>query len=337
MRIHTPEHFPPDGTYRPALNCRWYIDIPPGQKVTVRFEMLETEHDESCSYDKVQVFRVLNAYHRLALLCGNLTGHAPAIAISGTRHGMILFTTNPYSTTLGKMSALVLYTPDCDKRITLDDHSPSYRLNVVGGGHNHVQDCQYVFQAPSGYTLQIVFDQFHVGSLRNASVSNCTDDFVELRDGGSIFSVLMGRFCGNRTVSPQTTFGGTLHLRYVTDSTFRRGMLFDATVRMVPSLCGPMHHNLTGGAIITLNTPNFGGNSKYPPNTKCLWLLEASEGKQVEIQFRTMDLQQFDESSRQCKDYIGIRDASVGGCREDVYKCLSYTILSFVTLMIYFS
>uniref|UniRef100_A0A182Y0Z6 Cubilin n=1 Tax=Anopheles stephensi TaxID=30069 RepID=A0A182Y0Z6_ANOST len=311
MRIHSPEQLPPDGTYRPALTCRWYIDIPPGQKVTVRFEMLEIEHTESCYFDTVEVFRGLEANqdHRLALLCGNLTGHAPAISISGSRHGMISFKTESFSTTHGKMSALVLYTPDCDKQITLDDRSPSYRLNVIGSGNQRVQDCQYVFQAPNGYTLQLVFDQFHVGSSRNASLANCTDDFVELRDGGSIFSVLIGRFCGNDPVAPQTSFGSTMHLRYVTDSALR-GTLFDATVRMLPSLCGPMHHNLTGGAIITLNTPNFGGSNKYPPNTKCLWLLEASAGKQVEIQFLQLDLQQFDENSWECKDYIGIRDAS---------------------------
>uniref|UniRef100_A0A182SCN5 CUB domain-containing protein n=1 Tax=Anopheles maculatus TaxID=74869 RepID=A0A182SCN5_9DIPT len=330
MRIQTPEHLLPNDFNRPALSCRWYIDIPQGQKVTVRFEMLEIEHTESCSYDTVEVFRGLEANHRLALLCGNLTGHAPAISISGTRHGMISFEAKSRNPTLGKMSALVLYTPDCDKRITLDDRSPSYRLNVIGSGNKHVQDCQYVFQAPSGYTLQLAFDQFHVGSARNATLSNCTDDFVELRDGGSIFSVLMGRFCGNHPVSPQTTFGATMHLRYVTDSALR-GTLFDASVHMVPSLCGPMRYNLTGGTIMTLNTPNFGGNNSYPPSTKCLWLLEASEGNHVEIQFRTMDLQQFDENSRQCKDYIGIRDVAVGGWRKAVIKCVANTILSFVT------
>uniref|UniRef100_A0A182M8Q1 Cubilin n=1 Tax=Anopheles culicifacies TaxID=139723 RepID=A0A182M8Q1_9DIPT len=322
-RIHSPEQLPHDGTYRPGLTCRWYIDIPPGQKVTIRFETLEIEHTESCYFDTVEVYRGLEANfdNRLALLCGNLTGHAPAISISNSRHGMVSFKTESFSSTPGKMSALILYSPDCDKHITLDEQTPRYRLNVIGSGNNFVQDCQYVIQAPSAYKLQVTFDQFHVGSSRNAS--NCTDDYVELRDGGSIFSQLMGRFCGNDPIVPQTSFGSTLHFRYVTDSALR-GTLFDATITMVPSLCGAMHHNLTGGEIITLNTPNFGGSNKYPSNTKCLWLLEASPGKQVEIQFLQMDIQQYDETDRECKDYIGIRDASL---KSVIYEGLGNSLI----------
>uniref|UniRef100_A0A182NM22 Cubilin n=1 Tax=Anopheles dirus TaxID=7168 RepID=A0A182NM22_9DIPT len=324
-RIESPEQLPPDGTFRPALTCRWYIDIPKGQKVTIRFEQLEIEHTESCYFDTVEVFRGLEVNHdnRLALLCGNLTGHAPAISISGSSHAMISYKTESFTTTRGKMSALVLYTPECDKEITLDDRSPSYRLNVIGGGNDHVQDCQYIFQAPSGFTLRVKFDQFHVGSARNGSSANCTDDFVELRDGNSVFSALLGRFCGNDPVPVQTSFGSTLHFRYVTDSMLR-GTLFDATVTMVPSVCGPMHHNLTGGAMVTLNTPNFGGTHVYPPNTRCLWLLEVPVGKQIEIQFLQMDLQPYDESSRECKDYLGIRDATL---KSIIYEGLGNSLI----------
>uniref|UniRef100_A0A182QHW3 CUB domain-containing protein n=1 Tax=Anopheles farauti TaxID=69004 RepID=A0A182QHW3_9DIPT len=313
-----------DSTFRPALTCRWYIDIPKGQKVTIRFEKLEIEHTESCYFDTVEVFRGLevNYDNRLALLCGNLTGHAPAISISGSSHGMISYKTESFTTTRGKMSALVLYTPDCDKEITLDERSPSYRLNVIGSGNDHVQDCQYIFHVPSGFTLRVKFDQFHVGSARNRSTS-CGDDFVELRDGNSVFSALLGRYCGNDKVPDQTSFGSTLFFRYVTDSMLQ-GTLFDANVTMVPSVCGPMQYNLTNGAMVTLNTPNFGGANKYPASTRCLWLLEASAGKQIEIQFLQMDLQQYDESNRECNDYIGIRDAST---KSIIYEGLGNSLI----------
>ncbi|XP_053675116.1 cubilin homolog [Anopheles nili] len=323
-RIHSPEQLPSDGTYRPGLTCRWYLNIPSGQKVTIRFEVLEIEHTESCYFDTVEVYRGLevNQEHRLALLCGNLTGHAPAIAISGSSHGLISFKTESFTTSNAKMTALVLYSPDCDKHITLDERSPSYRLNVLGSGNDHVQDCQYVIQAPTGYTLRVTFDQFHVGSSRNRS-TNCTDDFVELRDGGSVFSSLIGRFCGNDPVGIQNTFGSTLHFRYATDSMLR-GTLFDATISIVPSECGSMNRNLTGGAIVTLNTPNFGDEKKYPSNTRCLWLLEVPPGKQIEIQFLHMDLQQYDDSNKVCKDYIAIRDASL---KSIIYEGLGNSLV----------
>ncbi|XP_052870861.1 cubilin homolog [Anopheles cruzii] len=309
-RIHSPESMPNDGTFRPAQVCRWYITIPPGMKVTVRFEVLDIEHTDGCYFNTVEVFKGLDANqdNRLALLCGNLTGHAPVVPITGS-HGLVAYKTESFTTSTASMSALILFTPDCDKQITLDAQSPRYNLNVLGSGNDHVQDCHYIFEAPAGYTVQVTFAQFHVGTARR-NVSECSDDFVELRDGGSVFSELIGRFCGSQTPAVQRCFGTTLYLRYTTDSALK-GTLFEATVQMIPSLCGPMVRNITGGAELTLNTPNYGPNGNYPPNVKCMWVLEVPAGKQIELQFVQMDLQSYDETDRECKDYIGIRDSSL--------------------------
>uniref|UniRef100_A0A182INM1 Uncharacterized protein n=1 Tax=Anopheles atroparvus TaxID=41427 RepID=A0A182INM1_ANOAO len=320
--IRSPEQLPPDGTYRPALVCRWYITIPPGKKVTVRFETLEVEHTELCYFDTVEVFRGLEPKQeqRLALLCGNLTAQAPPIAITGS-HGLITFKAESFTSSAAKMSAMILYTPDCDQHHKLDERTPWYTFNVLGSDNAHVMDCQYTFQAPSGYTLQATFSQFHVGTARN--VTDCSDNFVELRDGASVFAELIGRFCGNEPVAPQTTFGSALHFRYKTDSMLK-GTLFEANVSLVPSLCGAMQHNLTGGLLVTLSTPNFGGANRYPPNTKCMWELEVGAGKNIEIQFEQMDLQAYDESGGKCRDYLGIRDASL---KSVIYEGLGSTLI----------
>ncbi|XP_058123035.1 cubilin homolog [Anopheles ziemanni] len=320
--IRSPEHMPPDGSYRPAITCRWYIKIPAGEKVTVRFETLDIEHTESCYFHQVEVYRGLEptSDHRLALLCGNLTAQAPPIAITGS-HGLVVFKTESFTSTVAMMSALILYTPACDKQYKLDERSPSAKLTLVGNDNARIMDCEVIYEAPSGYTLQVSFSQFHVGTERN--VSDCSDNFVELRDGASVFSQLIGRFCGNDPVATQTTFGSALHLRYKTDSMLQ-GTLFDANISIVPSLCGAMKHNLTGGAIVTLNTPNYGEQKRYPPNTKCLWELEVAAGKQIEIQFMQMDLQPYDDQKKQCMDSLSIQDASM---KPVIYEGLGSTVI----------
>ncbi|XP_049544721.1 cubilin homolog [Anopheles darlingi] len=319
-RIHSPENLLPDGTFRPAMICRWYIAIPSGQKVTVRFESLTVEHTTGCYFDAVEVYKglELTPANRLAMLCGNLTAHAPAVPISGS-HGVVSYKMESFSSSTAQMSALILYSVDCDKTITLDDKSPRYNLNVLGSGNDRVQDCHYTFEVPVGYTVQVTFEQFHVGTSRNRS--DCTDDYVELRDGGSGFADQLGRYCGARLPPVQTSSGPTLYLRYVTDSALQ-GTLFEATVTMVPSLCGPMVHNLTEGRDITLNTPMV--NGKYPPNVKCLWLIKTSSEKQLELDFLAMDLQSYDKASGECKDYIGIRDYSM---KTVIYEGLGENVI----------
>lgn len=45
----------------------------------------------------------------------------------------------------------------------------------------------------------------------------CRYDFIELRDGDSVRSPLIGRYCGDRIPLPIKTSGDSLHIHFVSD------------------------------------------------------------------------------------------------------------------------
>ncbi|XP_055632024.1 cubilin homolog [Toxorhynchites rutilus septentrionalis] len=82
-RIENPETFSATSGFGNGISCIWNITIPDGKKVVIRFEELELDHSDMCYYDYVHVYKGLErtSDQKLASLCGNLTGHAPAITI----------------------------------------------------------------------------------------------------------------------------------------------------------------------------------------------------------------------------------------------------------------
>ncbi|ETN66367.1 hypothetical protein AND_001841 [Anopheles darlingi] len=324
QRIQSPVSGPlPEGMSHRAgspLHCRWYLAIPPGRKVTVRFERLDLRHSTDCREDAIEVYRglELTRSNRLAVLCGNLTGHAPAVPISGS-HGIISFRMGPQqqqqqnrksssksSKSVPPLVALILYGPDCDRSITLDDRSPRYELRVEGGGE--VQDCHYTFEAPTGYTVLVTFEHFQLNTARNGTAS-CSDDYVELHDGLSALAPLLGRYCGTRAPSARASSGPWLHLRYVTDSALR-DMRLEATITMEPSLCGSLEHDLTSGGEVIVSAP-APANTDHPASIqRCLWVFRAAPDHQIELQFLKFELTSKGEDADGCINYIGIRDST---------------------------
>ncbi|XP_055601686.1 cubilin homolog [Uranotaenia lowii] len=307
--------------YNNAINCIWNITIPSGKKVVVRFEDLEIEHSEGCYFDTIEVYKGLERKpeDKLVSLCGNLTAHAPAVSITGG-HGAIYFKSEQYTTvTNPRFSALVFFVDDCDRQVTLDSKNPTYNLNVLGSNNKKLQDCQYIIKAPDGYGLQINFDQFHLGSTRN--VTDCSDNFVEIRDGSGPFAELVGKYCGFVMPPLTNTFTTSMFVRLVTDS-YLKGTGFAATISLVESPCGIGYYNLTEKREQELKSPNFGiGN--YPPNNRCMWLLEVYAGKTIEIEFHNFQLQAYNNEQEKCPDKLEIFDANVKsfiyeGLGEDV-------------------
>uniref|UniRef100_A0A182FIN3 CUB domain-containing protein n=1 Tax=Anopheles albimanus TaxID=7167 RepID=A0A182FIN3_ANOAL len=318
QRIESPPGRLPDGaaSNRSPLHCQWFIAIPAGQKVTVRFERFELRHSPDCREAAIEVYRGLEriGQNRLVKLCGNLTGHAPVVPISGS-HGLISYRVDQQQqqqSSSSSMVALILYGPDCDRSITLDERSPRYELSVQGKDAV-TQDCHYTFHAPTGYTVLVSFGKpFHLETSRNstATESPCSDDFVALHDGLSALSPLIGRYCGTQGPPAQHSSGPWLHLRYVTDSALRQGMRLEASVTMEPSLCGTVEHDLATGVDVIVSTPLATTANDDRTVQRCGWVFRAAPDHQIELHFLKFDLGGTDDQAGNCENYIGIRDAT---------------------------
>uniref|UniRef100_A0A0P6JSL8 Putative fibrillin n=1 Tax=Aedes aegypti TaxID=7159 RepID=A0A0P6JSL8_AEDAE len=318
-RIESPDTSAKVNGYGNSLYCTWNITIPDGKKVIVRFEDVELEHSDGCYFESIEVYKGLEkkSDQKLATLCGNLTAHAPAISIKGN-HGVVYYKSEQFASSNHHFSALVLFVNDCDLQVNLERNSQPYNLNILNNDPT-MRDCQYTIKAPTGYGLQLSFKKFLLGSSRNTT--DCSGNFLEARDGSGPFADLIGRYCGYVLPAPATTYSESLFMRLATDST-GQGSGFNATVSLVESPCGRSYYNLSDGQVEILKSPNF-GKGNYPPNTKCLWLLEVPVGKTINIEFNDFKLQNYSDDLEVCRDKLELFDASVKafiyeGLGEDV-------------------
>ncbi|KAK3736523.1 hypothetical protein QZH41_009404, partial [Actinostola sp. cb2023] len=129
-----------------------------------------------------------------------------------------------------------------------------------------------------GGKVRLIFDAFE---LEPESV--CKYDYVLIRDGASPSSHMIGKFCGSSKPATITSSGSISNI-------FLYSGGCDLTLRG------------SGGTIKSPNNP-----SNYPINKKCSWTIKVDAEEQVELEFRTVDL----ERDSTCRyDYIEIRDGS---------------------------
>lgn len=204
------------GKYADFLNCLWFIRAPENQKITIRFEYFDIEHNDQCYLDAVEVYQGLKTEkeHRKAILCGNLTQHAPTINIP-SNNAVVKFHSDA-NVNNGGFSALVLFGENCDKTIELNDRSPSYKLDKISESYPPLLDCQYVITVPEGYVIKVEFEQFHLAPCHRDN-SSCTCDFVAVLDGSDAFAEpIQKNLCGHSLPQSIISGGRSLFIRFVT-------------------------------------------------------------------------------------------------------------------------
>ena len=67
--------------------------------------------------------------------------------------------------------------------------------------YQNEEECIYTISVPGDNIIKIIFSEFNLEYH-----PNCTQDFLEIADGGSEFSDSLGKFCGNEDNVQQILF-----------------------------------------------------------------------------------------------------------------------------------
>lgn len=71
-------------------------------------------------------------------------------------------------------------------------------------------ECEWIILAPGGHAVQLDF----VGQLDILSQYACRSAGVEVRNGGTLSSPVLGRYCGRNAPGSIFSTGNSLHVRY---------------------------------------------------------------------------------------------------------------------------
>uniref|UniRef100_A0A8B9TLQ1 Cubilin n=1 Tax=Anas platyrhynchos TaxID=8839 RepID=A0A8B9TLQ1_ANAPL len=271
--ITSPGH--PD-VYPHGINCTWTINIQPGYLIRLTFTSFNLAFDYYCRNDYLEIYDN-STMQKLGRYCGR---SIPPSLTSG-----------------GNMMTFSLYLPGCIKSTETGVlTSPNYP-------NNYPVRTECIYTITVGINRQIVlrFTNFTLeGNIR------CTEDYVEIRDGGYETSPVLGKYCGTDLPPVIISHGNKLWIKFVSDI-FGTRQGFSAEWDGTSAGCGG---TLTTASGIFMS-PNY--PMPYYRNSECYWLLRGNRGTPFEIQFEQFHL----ENHSKCNfDYLAIFDGNSSNAKQ---------------------
>uniref|UniRef100_A0A4W3K7X0 Cubilin n=1 Tax=Callorhinchus milii TaxID=7868 RepID=A0A4W3K7X0_CALMI len=276
------------GNYPPNRDCYWTISVPTNLVITFTFGLLNIENHDTCNSDFLEIQDGLHQDDpSLQKYCSTVETPAPLVTTGpfarihfhsdgniSDRGFSIVYITSPLDTGCGG-----IYTES--EWIIISPNWPNpYPSNV---------QCIYVIRQPSGERIDLNITHMDLAS-------NCSLDYVEVRDGDSETDPLIGKFCGSTIPAVITTSRNNLWIKFKSSDSFQKGG-FRAIYQVA---CGG---TLSGTGVI--RSPYY--PNAYPPDKTCTWIINQPEGQVVTLNFVSFDI---DDAANCTHDYVEVRDGA---------------------------
>ena len=177
--------------------------------------------------------------------------------------------------------------------------SPFFPNNYPGN-----RECIYVISQAPGTFINLNFLNFDIeGSY------NCAYDYLEIRDGDSADSPMIGKFCGDPTLipAPLRSTHNYVWIKFVTDGSVQNHG-FQMNYTTSESLCGGILKEDHG----IIQSPT--DSERYPHGANCTWVISGDAGTIVRLNWLSFTLEEGGEGG--CHyDHVSVYDnsTSTGG------------------------
>ncbi|XP_077592860.1 bone morphogenetic protein 1-like isoform X1 [Stigmatopora nigra] len=348
--------------YPPNKNCVWLLVAPIQYRITLVFDFFETEGNDVCKYDYVDVRSGASSDSKLH---GKFCGAEKPQAITSPQNNMrIEFKSD---NTVSKRGFKAHFFSDVDECSQENGGCQQQCVNTMGsykcqcrGGfvlHDNKHDCKeagcdlevngpfgiisspnwpdkypskkactWTLSTTPGHRIKLAFNEIEMEAH-----AECAYDHLEIFDGADIRAPSLGRVCGTKKPSPITSSDNTMFLSFISDNSVqKRG--FEASYA---AECG-------GSLRAEVKTKDlyshaqFGDNN-YQGNADCLWVISAEKGYGVELSFQVFEIEEEPDCGY---DYVELYDgANVNSPRlgrfcgawgpEEIYSAGDALVLKF--------
>ncbi|XP_057322584.1 bone morphogenetic protein 1-like [Microplitis mediator] len=202
--------------------------------------------------------------------------------------------------------------------------SPPSKLNGSEVGFEY---CQWIIRAAQGERIKLV-----IALLDIRKTSNCSTDYLEIRNGYQTNSTVLGHYCGDvESATIITNNFVTVKFARSQFENHRPGFILE-----YKAVCGGDIY-LESDDTYYLESPNY--PESYEPNKLCHWNIRAPYKHYIVIEFSYFEL----EESTGCKnDFLEVREAGSEGApiigsycgkkdRLDIAAIMDRIVLTFVT------
>lgn len=269
------------GNYSNNQLCAWYIAPPCATSVTLSFSAFNTE----LGYDGIIVWDDLNQSNMILNTSGTTI---PTSITSNTGTMLVYFVSNSYNVNPG-FSASYTSTGSAFCSGTTNVNTSDYGTISDGSGSNNYcnnMNCQWLIQPPQATSVTLNFTAFDVEPA--SSDGQTVYDAVEVYNGPTTASPLLGRFSGSNLPPAVSSTGGSMLVRFYSNiETTSQGWSANYTSTSNP-YCN-------GQSTLTAPSGNFSdgsGLNQYANNTTCSWLIQPPNANTITLSFVTLNTEQ---------------------------------------------
>ncbi|KAJ7305195.1 hypothetical protein JRQ81_011103 [Phrynocephalus forsythii] len=303
--------------YPPNKNCIWQLVAPTQYRISLQFDFFETEGNDVCKYDFVEVRSGLNADAKLhGKFCGV---EKPDVITSQYNNMRIEFKSDNTVSKKGFKAHFFSDKDECSKdnggcqheclntfgsyecqcRSGFVLHDNKHDCKEAGCDHKVLaisgtitspnwpdkypskKECTWALTTTPGHRIKLIIRELDIEGHQE-----CTYDHLEVYNGKDTKAPVLDRFCGTKKPEPLVSTSNRMFLRFFSDNSVQKKG-FEATYT---SECG----GLLRAEVKTKDLYSHAqfGDNNYPGGSDCEWVIVAEEGYGVELIFQTFEIEE---------------------------------------------